>query len=161
LKAWPFAAAALAAGCAAPRPAEAPAALPPYPPRGEFIEFFVSAASELRFFIEAGSLSVGPDGIVRYVLIARSPAGAVNVSYEGLRCETGEVRLYATGGEAGWSGRPGEWRAAARRWHNILMHGYFCPQRQPVSSRSEGLDALRKGGHAASKGGIDDIPRGF
>jgi hypothetical protein len=157
--------AALLAACSTPPPPEAPSVLPPFPPRGEFIEFTVPGVSEFRFFIEAGTLSVGADEIVRYVLIARSAGGVVNVSYEGLRCDNGEVRLYATGGEAGWVGRPGEWRTvdarAAQRWHHTLWREYFCPQRQRIYSRSEGLDALRKGGNPASRGGIDDIPRGF
>ena len=154
--------AALLAACSTPPPPEAPAALPPFPPRGEFIEFTVPGASGFRFFIEAGTLSVGADDIVRYVLIARSGSGAVNVSYEGLRCDSGEVRLYATGGEGGWVGRPGEWRSvAAQRWHHALWREYFCPQRQRIYRSAEGLDALRKGGNTASRGGIDDIPRGF
>ena len=33
-------------------------------------------------------------GIVRYVVVARGPS-AVNASYEGIRCATGEFRIYA------------------------------------------------------------------
>ena len=158
------AAAAAWAGCASRPSDETPPALPPFPPRGELIEFAVSPPSDFRFFIEAGSVSVGADGMVRYVLIARSPSGARNVSYEGMLCDTGGVRIYATGGEAGWIGKAGEWRAVEprniQRWHHALNREYFCPQREPVASAREALDALRRGGHPFSRGLSDDIPRG-
>lgn len=38
---------------------------------------------------------MGSDGIVRYVLVARSSAGTESVSFEGMRCATREVRIYA------------------------------------------------------------------
>jgi hypothetical protein len=49
----------------------------------------------LRFGVEPGSVSVGRDGIVRYVVVAKSSTGAVNAIYEGIRCSTGEFRVYA------------------------------------------------------------------
>lgn len=51
--------------------------------------------SSLRFGVEPGSVSVGRDGIVRYVVVAKSSTGAVNAIYEGIRCSTGEFRVYA------------------------------------------------------------------
>jgi hypothetical protein len=134
-------------------PAGEAAPLPPYPQRAELVEFFVAATSAFRFFIDAASLSVGPDGVVRYVLVARSPAGVENVSFEGMRCASGEVRIYAVGRDGAWAGKPGEWRAieprSVQRWHNALYHEYFCPQKQPIGSAREGVDALRRGGHPA------------
>lgn len=125
----------------------------PTPPatRGELIEFFVAATSEFRFFVDAASLSVGSDGIVRYVLVARSSAGTENVSFEGMRCATREVRIYALGRDAAWVGRETDWRAiqprSVQRWHNELYREYFCPQREPIASAAEGVQALRAGGN--------------
>jgi hypothetical protein len=125
----------------------------PRPPsqRGELIEFFVAATSEFRFFVDAASLSVGSDGIVRYVLVARSSAGAENVSFEGMRCATREVRIYALGRDGAWVGRETDWRAiqprSVQRWHNELYREYFCPQREPIASAAEGVQALRTGGN--------------
>jgi hypothetical protein len=51
--------------------------------------------SSLRFGVAPASVSVGRDGIVRYVVVAKSASGAVNAIYEGLRCSTGEFRVYA------------------------------------------------------------------
>jgi len=123
-------------------PQEQAVALPPYPSRGELLEFSLGPTSEFRFFIDASSLSVA-DGIVRYTLVTRSAQGTQNVSHEGMRCETGEVRIYAVGRDGGWSGKPGEWRSQ-RPWHRTLYREYFCPFRQPIRSRDEGLDALRR-----------------
>lgn len=132
-------------------PAEEAAPLPQYPKREQLIEFFVSAASDFRFFIDPASLSVGDDGVVRYVLVARSPGGVENVSFEGMRCATAEVRLYAVGRDGGWAGKPGEWREirprSVQRWHNALYREYFCPQRQPIRSAEEGVSVLRRGGY--------------
>lgn len=64
------------------------------------------ATSEFRFFVDAATLSVSDDGIVRYVLVARSPGGVDNVSLEGMRCATSEVRIYALGRDGAWVGRP-------------------------------------------------------
>ncbi|MFC5498728.1 CNP1-like family protein [Caenimonas terrae] len=51
--------------------------------------------STLRFGVDPASVALTPDGIVRYVVVATSNTGAVNAFYEGIRCSTGEVRLYA------------------------------------------------------------------
>ena len=123
-------------------PAEQAVTLPPYPPRGELLEFSTGPTSEFRFFIEASSLSVA-DGLVRYVLIARSDSGAQNVSYEGLRCSSGEVRLYALGGDGGWRGTPGAWRSPLA-WHRELRREYFCSVKYPVYSRDDALAAFRR-----------------
>ena len=131
-------------------PAEQAAPLPPYPQHSQLLEFFVAATSEFRFFIDAASLGVGADGVVRYVLVARSAAGVENISFEGMRCATGEVRIYAVGRDGGWAGKPGEWREirprSVQRWHNTLYREYFCPHKQAIGSAQEGVDALRRGG---------------
>ena len=132
--------------------AEQPRESLPTPPakRGELIEFFVAATSEFRFFVDAASLSVGSDGIVRYVLVARSSAGAENVSFEGMRCATREVRIYALGRDGAWVGRATDWRPIQPRgvhaWHDELYREYFCPYREPIGSAAQAVQALRTGG---------------
>jgi hypothetical protein len=128
-------------------------ALPP-PPKGGLIEFFVSSASSFKFFIDPKSLSVA-GGVVRYTLVARSPAGAETVSYEGMRCGgQALVRVYAFANGDKWSQNPNtDWRTiepkSVQRWHNVLRGQYFCPERYSIQSAAEGLDALRRGGHPA------------
>ena len=136
----------------------------PAPPskRGELIEFFVAATSEFRFFVDAASVSVDEEGVVRYVLVARSSAGVENTSFEGMRCTTNEYRIYALYRDGAWVGRPTDWRSMAvstvTRWHNELARNYFCPQREPITSAKEGVLALRRGGHPMTKG-LSQDPR--
>jgi len=131
--------------------------LPAPPKPADLIEFFVSSATDFRFFVDPQSLSVGSDGVVRYTLVARSPSGAENVSYEGIRCSEGWLRVYAYGRPGGgWSERDSEWRPietkTVQRWHNALRREFFCPQRVPIFDPAEGIDALRRGGHPNAAG---------
>lgn len=62
------------------------------------------SGSTLRFGVDPGSVTLGPDGVVRYVVVASSNTGAVNAMYEGIRCSTGEVRTYARHNpDSGWT----------------------------------------------------------
>lgn len=129
--------------------------LPAYPKGDDLVEFYVSAATEFKFFVDRASLSVSPDGVVRYVLLARSPSGVENVTYEGIRCKTGVYRIYAYGRAGGnWAPRASDWRPieqqSAQRWRHALWREYFCPQKVPIYDVAEGLDALRRGGHPDS-----------
>lgn len=75
------------------RETEVPA--PPNFSSARLVQFEVSVASELQYGLVPDSLSVGPDGVVRFVWIAQSRTGAVNVAYEGVRCQTRQMRTYA------------------------------------------------------------------
>ena len=133
--------------------AEVVTQFPAYPRKANLLEFRVGGTGEFAFFIDKGSLSVGSDGIVRYVMVARSSDGVDNVSYEGLRCESAEVRRYAAGQpDATWRVSPGLWQPIARRWHLVLHREYFCPQNVALHSAAEGVRALQAGGHPFSRG---------
>lgn len=57
----------------------------------------------MQYGIDPASISVGSDGIVRYVVVASVPGGAVNAIYEGIRCGTAEVKVYARHNpDTGW-----------------------------------------------------------
>jgi hypothetical protein len=124
--------------------------LPAYPRQEDLIEFFVSGATNFRFYIDPASIAAA-DGVVRYTLVARSPGGYANVSYEGIRCATNSFRMYALGDNGRWTPKNGEWREieprTVQRWHLELRTNYFCPVRAPILSAAEGVDALRRGGH--------------
>ena len=137
------------------RPPEESLVLPPQPQPGRLLPFGVSDSGGFRFFVDGTTLSVGKDRIVRYVLVARSPEGTQNVSYEGIRCSTGEYRIYALGRADGtWSESRSGWRpvmgAPARQV--ALYREYFCPQAEPIRTAAEGVRALEQGGHPFSKG---------
>jgi hypothetical protein len=126
---------------------------PPPLDRSRLVELQLEARSEFRYFVDAASLSVGDDRIVRYAIIARSPSGVENVSFEGLRCP-GDYRIYAVGAAGGgWSGRASSWRPVPRDERvaqNVLARRYFCPGRAAIRSAEEGVKALRAGGHPAA-----------
>jgi len=124
--------------------------LPAWPKNENLLEFHVSNLSSFRFYIDAASLTVEPDRVVRYTLIARSGSGVVNVSYEGMRCDSGTVKTYAYGQDGRWNARESEWReieaATVGRWHNELRAGYLCVGRTgTIMSAKDGIEALRRG----------------
>jgi hypothetical protein len=134
------------------RSADVDAQLPPYPKPEDYLQFRVNAISAFDFFIDAKSISVGTDGVVRYTLIAKSSGGAANISYEGLRCSGRQFRVYAFGRSDGsWS------RARDARWQTIsqaeggnmqraVLHAdFFCPALGIIASPDEGVQALKSG----------------
>lgn len=131
--------------------------LPAPPTEASLQPFYVSAASENRFFIDVSTLSVGGDGVVRYTIVIVSPEGGRNVSFEGMRCETKERRIYASGrADGSWSeSRVKEWRriqdAYGNRHHAALFLEYFCPGGVIVRDTAEAREALRLGGHPETR----------
>jgi hypothetical protein len=125
---------------------------PPPLERGRLVEIklHVSATTDFRHFVDWGSVSAGEDGVVRYVLVARSPGGVDNITFEGMRC-SGEYRVYAVARPDGtWGGRPAEWRPIPRTANAsqlVLARQYFCPGRQAIATSEEGQRAVRAGGH--------------
>jgi len=80
-----------------PRPfKEGEAILPALPSDADLIPFSVSGTGSLSFAVDAKSVSVGNDRVVRYTVVIRSQSGARNVNYEGLRCDVFERKIYAT-----------------------------------------------------------------
>jgi hypothetical protein len=58
----------------------------------------------LKFGVDPATLTITPDGIVRYVMVAVSASGSVNAMFEGIRCSKGEVKTYArTTSNGAWS----------------------------------------------------------
>ncbi len=119
---------------------EIEALLPAAPTSRTLIEVKLDSSSRNQLFIDTASLSIGDDGGVRYTAIIRSPSGAETISFEGLRCETGERKLYAfgrsvnntSGKDAGpWSrNRYAKWEPIQARlaggYHRELFFHYLC-----------------------------------
>lgn len=128
--------------------------LPAFPKTEGLIEFPV-IGGRFRFFIDPASLAVGADGVVRYTLVARSPSGFANISYEGIRCATVSYKVFALGNDGKWANQETDWRRieskSVQSWHYELRVNYFCPDRRPIETVAEGLDALRSGGHPLAR----------
>lgn len=137
----------------APRWEEEAMQLPAFPQEASLREFYVSATTTHKYYIDATTLSVGKDGVVRYTLVVRTSGGATNISYEGMRCQTREYRIYATGSRDGsWvPARRSEWRPVenkpTNRHHAALSREYFCPEGTAIHGADEGREALRLGRH--------------
>lgn len=112
--------------------AESAVNLPAPPKKDNLLSFYVSPTATIDFSVDAKSLSVDKDGVVRYTLVATSRTGATNVSYEGIRCQSAEKKLYAFGQSDGnWSrARRDTWdvirESGANRQHATLALEYFC-----------------------------------
>lgn len=131
---------------------EAGYAMPAPPRQASLREFDIGAtASDSRYFVDASSLEVGSDGVLRYVLVVRSAGGAESVTFEGLRCAAGAWRVYAVGRPNGeWiASRDESWRpiaASARsRGRGVLASDYFCDGTAALRNRDEALTRLSEG----------------
>jgi len=110
----------------------------PAPPLPENqLQFYVNWGTEYAFAVDTKSLSVDPDGVIRYTMIGTSPAGAKNISYEGIRCATMEKRTYAYGQANGsWT------QARLSEWRNIPTVG-------PVLQHATLADLVCRNGKAS------------
>jgi hypothetical protein len=126
---------------------EADVQLPAYPKKDGLLEFRISDPGSFRYFIDAASISIGKDDVVRYTLVVRSSSGVDNVSYEGVRCHAGSNKVFAYGYDGKWSPAHGDWRDTALRWQYELRTRYLCPMKMRVQSAAEAIDALKRGGH--------------
>jgi hypothetical protein len=132
---------------------ELQAQLPEFPRPENYLPLRVSATTQFDFFVDAKSVSVGKDGVVRYSLIAKSPEGALNISFEGIRCSEGRFRIYAFGrSDKTWSeARSSQWQLMPidpRNAQRAVLHSkYFCPAGSIIDTPEEGAKALRAGGH--------------
>ena len=131
---------------------EVAAQLPPYPKTENLIPFNVSSATRNQHFVDAESISVGADNVIRYTVVIEAAGGAKNVSFEGMRCETGERRLYAYGHPDGtWSkARNAQWEDIKFRsllsYHKALFEDHFCPDGIHVRDAREAVRNLRRAG---------------
>ena len=85
--------------------------------------FDVAQGSALSYGIDPRTLVVGEDGVVRYVMVARSSSGALNVLYQGVRCATAEVKTYGR-----WNNNASTWNTNAKEeWQPLSFSGFSRP----------------------------------
>ncbi|MFZ6742931.1 CNP1-like family protein [Undibacterium sp. JH2W] len=121
--------------------------LPEAPKPENLLNFYKSPSQ--TFAIDTKSLIVAADGTIRYTMVATSSGGARNISFEGLRCQSYEVKLYAFGRPDGtWSrSRRNQWDAitntGVNKQHATLYSEYFCEGKTVAGKASVLLDKLR------------------
>jgi hypothetical protein len=133
---------------------EVDAKLPAYPKPENLIGFEVVAMRSFQFFVDSESITPAKNGVVFYTMVARSGSGTENVMFIGLRCATGEQRIYANGRSAdkAWSVvRDSKWKLIEPRaialQYMAIRRDFFCPGAVPIMTRAEGIDALKRGYH--------------
>ncbi|NMM26430.1 MAG: hypothetical protein HHJ12_03835 [Glaciimonas sp.] len=123
--------------------------LPAAPDTGALLPFTITPNTSQSFHIDPKALTVGTDGVVRYTLVAQSSAGASSISYEGIRCQSFEKKLYAFGrADGSWArAKRDEWQPifknAANRQHVTLAQDYFCRDGQVAGNAAKIIDRLR------------------
>ena len=111
-----------------------PVVLPAYPKEEDLLPFEIGPTQSLKFFLDAKSISISGQDEVRYTLVAKSSTGALNISYEGLRCASKEYRRFAYADRKGeWTMSKSEaWRPinwySANRPRAVLWLDYFCDE---------------------------------
>lgn len=137
----------------APQWAEEEAVFPAFPNDENLRPIYVSEMTSHQFLVDGSTLQVGKDGVIRYVLVVRTQGGATNVTFEGIRCETREYKIYGSGRQDGtWApSRRTAWRPIENkpmnRQHAALSRDYFCPGGVIIQTPAEGREALRLGKH--------------
>jgi hypothetical protein len=122
-------------------------ALPAAPVASNLRDLRLNQISFGTFQFDVASLSVGADGVIRYTLVAQGRGGATSTTFEGIRCKTGERRMYAS------MGKTGEWRPLTRSvWVPIgagvnnpraaLASNFFCDGEAPAFSVAQILSRL-------------------
>lgn len=148
---------ALAGACAvAQTPVDVPqwteenAAPPPAYAQDGLIPIEMPYYVSLKIGIDPATLTVGSDGVVRYVVVMRNATGSTNAAYEGILCTTGQVKTYARAGTNGtWVAiKQPEWRdltdnLPSRHAYAISKQG-ACDARSS-SNRERTLLALKRG----------------
>ncbi|HZF85405.1 MAG TPA: CNP1-like family protein [Burkholderiaceae bacterium] len=112
-----------------------PLAMPPY--------------MSLKFGVDPQTMTVTPDGVVRYVVVAYREAGnATNAFYEAVRCSTDEYKTYARYAGDGWSQvANAEWKKIDDRnsiYTSELAKQSLCRGRAPRASVSDMVRELKR-----------------
>lgn len=117
------------------------------------IPIYVGPGSSLRYGLDPASLLVTQqDALVRYVIVARSSSGTVNILYEAIRCATSEIKTYARAGQDGqWRVQDdAQWREIGGRlsasYAQALVDGGMCIGKSVNGPADRMIDSLKRGG---------------
>ncbi len=130
---------------------ELQAQMPGAPKSENLVRIDIGPAVSHHYFVDKTSISSGSDGVVRYSIIVKATGGAQTVNFEGMRCASGEWKLYAFGRPDGaWvRNKYARWSVIKDRetagYHRELFYHYFCTVDGPGDMKV--IDkALRQGG---------------
>jgi hypothetical protein len=129
---------------------EIQAQLPSYPRSKDLVLMEGGRAGSHNFYVDTASISLGEDGVTRYAAVLKASGGATNVSFEGIRCETREHKLYAMGHANGtWArARNPKWErmtSYTKPYQWMLYREFFCPTPNRPTPPKQAADALKRG----------------
>ena len=143
---------------------EAKTTLPGYPEDENLMQIQAPpGARNNRYFVDTRSLSLGPDLVLRYTVVIMPRGGSTaNVLFQGISCETNEVKTYAFGRTNGTfaTQTSGTWRPVQRTgpmgYQNELIDKYVCDETSsPIGAEDVRL-RLREGGQPYNAIWTDD-----
>lgn len=111
--------------------------LPAYPEEARLLEVPLSSgANPYRIYIDPDSISTHDKGVVRYTVVIISSSGAMNVSYEALRCGKGRYRRYAYGYDGEWHMlKDSDWQKVKgygmEQYRDLFYRAYLCDASGP------------------------------
>ena len=120
------------------------------------VPFEVSIDSDLRWGIDPSSIHISNDGLVRYVVVARSQSGVINAFYETINCNKAEFKIHARhSGKGAWAivERP-DWRsmydkAASSKHALVLAKQGACMGNATAQNATIMMHAIKNTGPAA------------
>jgi hypothetical protein len=127
---------------------------PNLPQEQNLVSIYLGVANTNQYWVDTASISTGTDGVIRYSLIVLSSGGVRGATYEGIRCETRELRRYAVlRNNTEWvRSRNESWsritESPGHRQHAVLYLGYFCPDGIAVTTATEAIKNLKRGGRS-------------
>ncbi|MFB0826702.1 CNP1-like family protein [Chromobacterium violaceum] len=122
-------------------------ALPDYPQAPDWIEVKPDWLQQNRFFVDARTLSVAGDGVVRFVSRVLTPGGVENLSVEGIQCKANQYKAYGFGDSVNH-----RWIAAMRpQWQAINstdklrreLRELMCPSHGAPRDAAQAIASLR------------------
>jgi hypothetical protein len=133
-----------------PEWSEADVPPPPSFQLNKLVSVDVDARGSLRYGIDPATLSIGKDGVVRYVIVARSDSGAMTAIYGGLRCGTAEYKVYARYNDARWAPATSTWQsmfnAGNVKYPLALARQGGCDNKAPPSTVDDIVRKLKHPG---------------
>ncbi len=102
--------------------------------------------TSLRFGIEPSTISVGTDGIVRYVVVVKRPGAGMSAVFEAMRCATAQTKPLAFFNEGKWSESAADWRGLdATPYGRFLARNGACDAALPAPDAATFLRRLKAG----------------
>ncbi len=121
----------------------------PVAPKPEnLVEFDAGPTFKMKPYVDPTSIVVGSDGVIRYTINVKSPGGVNNIKYQGIRCETFEMKTYAIGQDDGsWKHSHDQWKRITNEIQylpqNTLAKDYFCQNNSIVGKAADMAQRIR------------------